>query len=133
MVKKNTKAEFLSLGKSSETTSEASSFDFTDFFKSGQGGHVPLIPTDFLEWFIGFFEGDGSVYSYATLDKRDGRQGTSLQFSIAQKKKNIIEILQKTFGFGSLSLFQKDGEVYWRWFVSSQQDLTRIALLFSGN
>ena len=114
MVKKKTKAEFLSLGESSETTSEASSFDFTDFFKSGQAGQVPLIPTDFLEWFIGFFEGDGSVYSYATLDKRDGRQGISLQFLITQKEKNILVILQKTFGFGSLSIYQRDGEVYWR-------------------
>ena len=44
---------------SSETTREASLFDFRYFYKYGQSSHVPRISEAFLEWFVGFYEGDG--------------------------------------------------------------------------
>ncbi len=109
------------LNEPSETTSKASSFDFTDFYKYGQAEHVPPISEKFLEWFIGFFEGDGSLWSYATLDKRDGREGARFQLNISQKEKSIIEKIQKVFGFGTINSFNQNGKIYWRWKVDSKK------------
>ena len=46
---------------SSETTREASLFDFRDFYKYGQSSHVSRISEAFLEWLLGFYEGDGYI------------------------------------------------------------------------
>nr|YP_009367879.1 putative LAGLIDADG homing endonuclease [Hazenia capsulata]ARK14893.1 putative LAGLIDADG homing endonuclease [Hazenia capsulata] len=135
--KQPTKSLVLSAGKilngPSETTSKTSSFDFTDFYKYGQAEHVAHIPKEFLEWFVGFFEGDGSLSSFATLDKRDGRRGTRLRVEIGQKEKNILQLIQKTFGFGNLRIDRRKNTIYWRWTVDSQQAIERIAFLLSGN
>lgn len=128
-----TKRKTISSCRSSETPSKASSFDFQLFYKYGQAPHVPRISEAFLEWFIGFFEGDGTFYFYDTLDKRDGRKSCRLLASFLQKEKNIVEIVHKTFGFGNIRMSKKKDQIYWRWEVGSKQSLERLAWLFTGN
>lgn len=43
---------------SSETKGKASTFNFDLFYAYGHASHVPRISEAFLEWFIGFFEGE---------------------------------------------------------------------------
>jgi hypothetical protein len=53
---------------SSETTHEAplfkkSQFDFSLYFQNAQPDHIKITDVKFLQWFIGFSEGDGSIIS----------------------------------------------------------------------
>nr|YP_009367584.1 putative LAGLIDADG homing endonuclease [Pseudocharacium americanum]YP_009367673.1 putative LAGLIDADG homing endonuclease [Ignatius tetrasporus]ARK14624.1 putative LAGLIDADG homing endonuclease [Pseudocharacium americanum]ARK14719.1 putative LAGLIDADG homing endonuclease [Ignatius tetrasporus] len=113
---------------SSETTRKAPLL--VNFYKYGHAPHVPRISECFLEWFIGFFEGDGSFFSYF---ENATTQNIRLKATIVQKEKKIITTIQQTFGFGNLSSFEKNGTTYWRWVVESKPALERLAFLFSGN
>jgi hypothetical protein len=131
---KETKQRFLS--GSSETTSKApfyKNLKFHDFYTYGQVTHVPHISQEFLEWFIIFFEGEGSFLSGNTWDKRNHSTNTRLRISISQKEKGILEIIQKTFGFGSLHCWEQNQNIYWRWSVDSKKSVEALAYLFSGN
>ena len=66
---------------SSETRRKEPFFSFANFYKYGHAKHVPRIEESFLEWFIGFFEGDGSLSSHATYGPY-----IQLRFSISQKE-----------------------------------------------
>ena len=118
--------KFYSCG-SSETTRKAPDFLFDDFYKYGHVDHVPRIEKSFLEWFIGFFEGDG----YMGYTDEGGYY--RLRFSICQKEKRIIDIISYTFGFGSISSFQQNNFTIWRWSLDSKNSIERIAFLLSGN
>ena len=75
----------------SEFTS-GSSFNFHTFnslfIKSGKNP----INTKWLEWFIGFAEGDGAIFA----DKNISR----IRFILTQKESEVLVHIQKTFGFG---------------------------------
>lgn len=126
---------------SSETIRKALDFNFNDFYKYGHANHVPRIKESFLEWFIGFFEGDGSLgFSKKRFFNRS-RNGKNyiepvcerLVLTICQKERQIIEKIAYTFGFGSVSCFKKNNNVYWRWSLDSKKSIERIAYLLSGN
>ena len=112
---------------SSETTRETP-FNFDLFYKFGHAKHVPRISEDFLEWFLGFYEGDGSIYNAKT-------SYTKLRFSfrILQKEKQIIQKLHYTFGYGNISSEIKENGIYWRWTLESKQTIESIAYLLHGN
>lgn len=126
---------------SSETIRKASFFCFEDFYNYGHAHHIPRIPESFLEWFIGFFEGDGSLsYTQKRVYNRE-RNGKSytervcerLQFSIVQKERHIIEKIAITFGFGRVSYFTILGKIYWRWVLDSKKSFESMAYLLSSN
>lgn len=126
---------------SSETIRKAPYFCFEDFYKYGHAHHVPRICESFLQWFIGFWEGDGS-FSYTkptSLNRqRNGKiyieqVGEKLKFGICQKDRRIVEKIAYIFGFGSVSSFNKGGSTYWRWSLESKKSIENIAYLFSGN
>ena len=64
---------------SSETEKVSSSFNFDDFLHNHLPEHKTGVDTDFLEWFIGFVEGDGTFSSRlvdsTSAKKRDGSLG----------------------------------------------------------
>jgi len=113
---------------SSETTRKAPLLE--NFYKYGHPPHVPRISECFLEWFIGFFEGDGSFISYS---EKKTSKNIRLKAYILQKEKKIITTIQQTFGFGNISSNEKNGMIYWRWTAESKTALERLAFLFSGN
>ena len=126
---------------SSETIRKAPCFNFEDFYKYGHAKHVPRIEESFLEWFIGFFEGDGYLgFSKSRIYNRvrNGKEYKELvceklYFHICQKEKRIIEKIAYVFGFGRVSSFKQNGEIYWRWVLDSKNSMEKIAYLLSGN
>lgn len=125
--------------ESSETIRKALYFNFDDFYKYGHAKHVPRIPESFLEWFIGFFEGDGYLGFSEKCNRPHNRKNYTkpvcerLYVSICQKEKQIIEKIAYIFGFGSISSFKKNDNIYWRWTLDSQKSIENIFYLFSGN
>ena len=126
---------------SSETIRKAPYFNFEDFYKYGHAKHVPRIEESFLEWFIGFFEGDGYLgFSKSRIYNRlrNGKEYKEpvcerLYFHICQKEKRIIEKIAYIFGFGRVSSFNQNGEIYSRWVLDSKNSMEKIAYLLSGN
>jgi hypothetical protein len=74
-----------------------------------------------LQWFIGFVEGDGSL----SCDK-NGR----LFFIITQKEKNILYHIQSVLGFGSV-YFDKNVKC-WRYRVTDLSTIFILANYFNG-
>jgi len=99
---------------SSETTN-INYFNFSIFIE-----HYKFIDHKWLEWFVGFSEGDGSWLI----------QGNRLFFVITQKEIDVLYHIQKTLGFG---LIIKDSKGYTRYVVTHRKDILSLILLFSGN
>ena len=112
---------------SSETTRETP-FNFDLFYKYGHAHHVSRIPEPFLEWFIGFYEGDGSIYSSQTSYSKK-----RLSFQISQKDKQFIERLRYTFGYGNVTHETRKTGIYWKWTLESKESIEKIAYLLYGN
>lgn len=112
---------------SSETTRETP-FNFDLFYKYGHAHHVCRIDESYLEWFIGFYEGDGSIYSSQTQYSKK-----RLSFQITQKDRQFIEKLRYTFGYGNISNETRKTGVYWKWTLESKETIEKIAYLLYGN
>jgi hypothetical protein len=107
-----------SVGKinfSSETTRKMSYFkNYIDFL------HIKKLDENFLCWFIGFTEGDGS---FSTDGKRNF-------FQIVQKDPKILYYIKEHLGFGTVVL-RKDGYFLYR--VVDQVNIDRLIRIFAGN
>ena len=124
---------------SSETTREALNFNFSQYFnfESTCKGGLEVSKDDtishskiaFLEWFIGFSEGDGSFI--VTHIKSTGKD--RLFFLINQEDRKVMYKIQKELGFGSVNPYKQKGATYYRYQVSAKNDLTRLVHIFNGN
>jgi hypothetical protein len=131
--------------KTSETTREATEktehfsfyFDFSDFMKE-LPQHIRQVDPRFLTWFVGFFEGDGSI-SY-----RDSKIGSRItfdavtkraDFEITQEISNIqlLHKIRKLLGFGRVLKYEKNGKKYARFYTSKREYILKIVYLFNGN
>jgi hypothetical protein len=83
----------------------------------------------FLEWFIGFAEGDGSFI--VTHIKGTGKD--RLFFMINQEERKVMYKIKKELGFGSVFPYKQKGATYYRYQVSAKKDLTRLVHIFNGN
>ena len=87
----------------------------------------------FLEWFIGFAEGDGTF----SMRQEDGR--FRFLFEVGQKDPKILYKIKKTLGFGRVSFFVRENArtgkktEYWRYSVDNKRGLQRIMSIFNGN
>lgn len=83
-------------------------FDFS-LFRNLQGEKANHISDEFLEWFVGFFEGDGSLIVNHRKD---------LQIVISQDTHDIqvLHYVAKTLGFGTV---MKQGETVSRYSVAN--------------
>lgn len=107
---------------SSETTREKS-FNFDNFYKAYKSSYNDCqIEKIWLEWFIGFVEGDGSIY----MDNKQSR----CYFVIRQKEKKILDDIQKILGFG---VVKQIGEVCPKYIVTDKKNIIILAHLFNGN
>ena len=79
------------------------------------------ISKDWLNWFIGFSEGDGSFI----IDKRN-----NLQFVITQKDIKVLEMIYDTFNFGRVI---KQGKHTYRFIVEQKLLIELVILAFNGN
>ena len=96
-----------------------------DSFYSEYKRHFPNSEPDvsFLEWFIGFTEGDGSFQVH--------ERGTCA-FIISQSSndKNVLDYIKNTLGFGKVI---KQGENTYRYVVQDKLGLSLICHIFNGN
>jgi hypothetical protein len=131
--------------RTSETIREATEktehfsfyFDFSDFMKE-LPQHIRQVDPCFLTWFVGFFEGDGSI-SY-----RDSNIGSRItfdavtkraDFEITQEISNIqlLHKIRKLLGFGRVLKYEKNGKKYARFHTSKPEHILKIVYLFNGN
>jgi hypothetical protein len=107
---------------------QQSIYDFSNFQKYNCSHGLrrrklsPLKRT-FLEWFLGFSEGDGS------FGLRDGR----LVFVINQAEIEILQKIRAELGFGVVSTFRQQGRVYARYCVTDLKGIYSLIHLFNGN
>lgn len=107
---------------SSETIRETT-FQF-DLFQKNLPQQKRKINRVFLEWFIGFAEGDGSII---VSQLKSGQ--VRLFFTLVQKEVEVLEKIQSTLGFGNV---QKHGTCF-RYSVTDAEGIDRLIHLFNGN
>ncbi len=91
------------------------------FNSATQPAHKKPYDPHWIEWFVGFTEGDGSF-------ARDS--GTNrVSFVITQKDPQVLYKIKKTLGFGKVQLH---GDGYHRYVVSCKQNLLYLINIFSG-
>lgn len=110
---------------SSETTREAPliNFDFSSYFQTAQPDHIQLKDTKFLQWFIGFSEGDGCFL----ISKN------RCSFIINQKEIALLYNIRTRLGFGKVTLYTQNDQTYGRYHVQCKKNCLRLATLFNGN
>jgi hypothetical protein len=101
---------------SSETIRKTTEhFHFSAFLKSLDTPHK--VGLGFLEWFVGFSEGDGSFL----VDEKRGR----LFFVITQKDPKLLYAIRKGLSFGSVTT-PPSAKGIWRFCVSDQKGVDRL-------
>ena len=111
---------------SSETTREAplnNSFYFNYYFNNFKPQHIKLNNSKFLEWFIGFSEGDGS---FIISNKK-------CYFCINQKDIKILYKIKANLGFGQVFKYVQNNKIYARYIVQDKKNCERLAHIFNGN
>lgn len=81
-----------------------------------------------MEWFIGFFEAEGSIIYWT--------DGGNIRFRIevSQQDKDLIYFIQKQFGFGTVIEIVKQGaNTNWRYQVEKFSGLLQMIDLLNGN
>lgn len=105
-----------------------SNFDFSVFYAAYKHSYPnnTLPSYEFLCWFVGFFEGDGSC----TIATRG-----DLQFVITQGSTDvqILNYIQSVLGFGSVYVQRAGVNPTHRYCVQDRQGLYLIILLLNGN
>ena len=108
---------------SSETLRETT-FNFEVLNNLHLPQHKKKINQDFLEWFVGFSEGDGS---FIVSKSKTGQE--RLFFVLVQNDVQALHRLRTTLGFGRVG---KHGR-YFRYFVCKKTDIDKLMHLFNGN
>lgn len=102
----------------SSETIRKTTFNFNNYAKNTVS-HQTKINKDFLEWFIGFTEGDGS---FIVSNNR-------LFFIINQKEEKILYSIRQNLGFGKVSTYK----TYSRFIVADKTNIDRLISIFNGN
>lgn len=87
--------------------------------------HNKLPSKDFLEWFIGFFEGDGSLIIVKRGD-------LSIVVTQSFSDLEVLNYIKDNLGFGNIIIQSKQNKAY-RWIINKQIYLKLIVHLFNGN
>lgn len=79
----------------------------------------------FLEWFVGFFEGDGS---FIILKRGD----ISIVVTQSSKDIQILNYIKNNLNIGNVIL-QSKKDITHRWVVHKRRDIYLLSLIFNGN
>ena len=85
--------------------------------------HNKQVKRNFLEWFIGFTEGDGCFLI------QKGRP----VFVINQADLGVLNLICSTLGFGVVRTFKQEGRIYGRYVVVELASIRCLIALFNGN
>lgn len=113
---------------SSETIREEFYFDFSKYIEN-KPEHIRNIDYSFLEWFVGFTEGDGSFI----VSSKKNRISNNMYFFINQKDPKIMYKIKKTLGFGQVVKYTQNNKFYYKYSVSNIKNINRLIYLFNGN
>ena len=102
----------------SSETLRKTTFNFYNFTQN-LVSHKKKIDKSFLEWFVGFSEGNGSF-----IVSKEG-----LLFIINQKEEKILYYIRTNLGFGKVSLYK----TYSRFVVANKKNIDRLISIFNGN
>lgn len=102
----------------------SSRFCFSEF-KRYENHKFSGIPDEFLQWLVGFTEGEGSF----TVAQRNDE----LTFVIVQNEVDVLNYIQKTLGFGMVCLYKTGPNKTWAYTVTNLPDLYKILLILNGN
>jgi len=97
--------------------------------KNGHGARAPnnfiKIDKDWLDWFIGFTEGDGAILSY----------NNQCTYVLTQKDTKILEEIHNKFNFGYIKYYYDNNNniKYGRYLVYDKKNTFLLYLLFNGN
>ena len=91
--------------------------------------HKTRIDQSFLEWFIGFSEGDGSFLISPAQDSPQSPEPQRLFFTITQKEPQVLHWLRSIMGFGKVTAHGDD----FRYTVADLESLDRLIYIFNGN
>jgi hypothetical protein len=108
----------------------AQAFNFDDYLINQKPTHINInnLKPNFLEWFVGFAEGDGSFYV------KNEKNGPRVIFEVSQKYPQPLYRIKKELGFGTVRKeIRANGQVYWKFIIESKSNIPRIAALFNGN
>lgn len=116
--------------KDSSETIRKTSFQFHHFYRTYSRFYLNQdtshkIDPDWLVWFIGFSEGDGSIITSINAKRK------RIRFVITQKEKQILCHIQQTLGFGTVR-YSINGN-YYRYIVENNKDIYILATLFNRN
>lgn len=102
------------------------SFNFEKFYseykKIYPNRELPSV--DFLQWFIGFFEGDGSFIL--------GKEAISIKIVQSAKDVNILKYIQSNLGMGNICIHSKKNKTL-AWGITNFKQKYLICLIFNGN
>ena len=103
-------------------------FDFSSFYEAYSSQFGPsqaLPPQDFLEWLIGFTEGDGCTVA-------SSRGDCSIIITQSTNDIEVLHYIQSMLGFGSV-IPQSAANSTHRFVIQDKVCLRLMALLFNGN
>lgn len=86
-------------------------------------GSFSINEQQFLEWFIGFCEGDGSFLKKKSFPV----------FLINQADLPLLRKIRTILGFGHVSTFEQNNATYARYTVSGKENVQRLIAIFNGN
>ena len=100
-------------------------YDFLEFYSKYKEikPNNKLPDKEFLEWFIGYFEGNGSFL----LPKRD-----DISIIIELSEEDILKYIILNINIGLVLLHSKKDKLY-RWIVNKRRDIYLLVLLLNGN
>jgi LAGLIDADG endonuclease len=117
------------------SSNEGKTFDFSAFISLNPTEYSKIDPA-YLEWFIGFSEGDGNfgIKTSAVASDR-------CTFCINQADLRVLKSIKETLGMGRVTSYKqktkvKGGEeirIYGRYLVDNPQDITALIYLFNGH
>ncbi len=112
--------------KKNKKSVTSSVYNFEAFLNSSNNlkKTIPEKKQQFLEWFIGFSEGDGS---FGLRDKN------VFTFTINQAELKILHKIRTELGFGRLKTFKQEGSTYARYEVKKKEHIYKLIQLFNGN
>lgn len=104
------------------TREQEKKFDFS-LFQTFNNGEYADVPEEFLQWFVGFFEGDGSLIV-------NNRNDQTFVITQGTADVQVLHKIQSTLNFGSVV---KQGPTVSRYQITTLGDLYKILLILNGN
>uniref|UniRef100_A0AB39U3V0 Photosystem I P700 apoprotein A1 n=1 Tax=Borodinellopsis insignis TaxID=3229915 RepID=A0AB39U3V0_9CHLO len=102
--------------------SKSENYDFSAYLPY-KPQHISSISSDYLSWFIGFSEGDGSFLL------KSGKPC----FVINQADLSLLNRMRTILGFGYIYKFVQKNSTYARYIVDDKKSIERLIHIFNGN